>query len=60
MHWPVDRARRRADRDEREALERYLRLRTVICAKPWLDAVGEASRRADATLRLERRLERMG
>jgi hypothetical protein len=59
MHWPKDAVTRAAEREEREALARYLKLRTVTVSDAWVDAVGEASRRADAVNRLERQLQRM-
>jgi hypothetical protein len=57
MRWPRDAATRMAERQEREVLERYLRLRTLTVSEAWVEAVGEASRRADAVLRLDRLLQ---
>jgi hypothetical protein len=59
MHWPRDAVTRATEREERQALERYLKLRTLPVSGVWVEAVGEASRRADAAIRLERQLQRM-
>jgi len=59
MHWPRDAVTRATEREERQALERYLKLRTLPVSEVWVEAVGEASRRADAVIRLERQLQRM-
>ncbi|MGP8162131.1 MAG: hypothetical protein ACLQGJ_13075 [Candidatus Dormibacteria bacterium] len=59
MHWPRDAVTRAAEREERQVLERYLKLRTLPVSEVWVEAVGEASRRADAVIRLERQLQRM-
>jgi hypothetical protein len=59
MHWPRDAVTRAAEREERQGLERYLKLRTLPVSEVWVEAVGEASRRADAVIRLERQLQRM-
>jgi hypothetical protein len=60
MHWPLGAATRIAEREEREALERYLKARSRPVPEVWVDVVGEADRRAEVVIRLERRLERMG
>ena len=60
MHWTLDAASRTAERDERKALELYMKVRRLTLSEVWVEVVGEASRRADAALRLERRLGRMG
>jgi hypothetical protein len=59
MHWPMDAATRTAEREEREALERYLRARSLSVSGVWVEVVGEAGRRAEVAIRLERQLERM-
>ena len=59
MHWPRDAVTRIAERQERDALHRYLELRKVNPSAVWVEIVGEASRRADAVIRLERQLQRM-
>ncbi|MGA3184736.1 MAG: hypothetical protein ABSE52_09090 [Candidatus Dormibacteria bacterium] len=59
MHWPMDAATRIAEREEREALERYLKARTLPVPEAWVEAVGEAGRRAEVAIRLESQLERM-
>jgi hypothetical protein len=59
MHWPVDAATRIAEREEREVLERYLRRRSLPVSEVWVEVVGEAGRRAEVAIRLERQLERM-
>jgi hypothetical protein len=59
MHWPVDPATRIAEREERETLERYLSTRRLPISEVWVEAVGEAGRRAEVAIRLERQLERM-
>jgi uncharacterized circularly permuted ATP-grasp superfamily protein len=56
MRWPKDAVTRAAEREERETLERYLQQRTHPIDDVWVEAIGEASRRADAVIRLERRL----
>ena len=59
MHWPLDSATRIAEREEREALERYLRTRSLPVPEVWVEVIGEAGRRAEVAIRLERQLERM-
>jgi len=59
MHWPRNAATRLAERDEREALDRYLRARSLPVSEVWVEVVGEAGRRAEVAIRLERQLERM-
>jgi hypothetical protein len=59
MHWPLDPATRIAEREEREALERYLRTRSLPVSEVWVEVVGEAGRRAEVAIRLESQLERM-
>ena len=59
MHWPMDAATRKAEREEREALGRYLRARSLPVSEVWLEVIGEAGRRAEVAIRLERQLERM-
>ncbi|MGD0372762.1 MAG: hypothetical protein ABSC16_13830 [Candidatus Dormibacteria bacterium] len=60
MRWPKDAVTRAAEREEREALESYLQHRTRPVSDAWVEAIGEASRRADAVIRLERQLQRLG
>jgi hypothetical protein len=55
----MDAATRIAEREEREALERYLKARTLPVPEAWVEAVGEAGRRAEVAIRLESQLERM-
>ena len=57
MRWPKDAVTRAAEREEREMLERYLQQRTHPIDDVWVEAIGEASRRADAVMRLERQLQ---
>jgi hypothetical protein len=59
MLWPLDAATRTAQREEREALERYLRSRSLPVPEVWVEVVGEADRRAEVAIRLERQLEWM-
>src|ERR1019366_3372464 len=56
MRWPVDAATRIA---EREVLERSLRMRSLPVSEVWVEVIGEAGRRAEVAIRLERQLERM-
>ncbi|MGA9114523.1 MAG: hypothetical protein WB802_12100 [Candidatus Dormiibacterota bacterium] len=56
MRWPKDAVTRAAEREEREMLERYLQQRARPIDDVWVEAIGEASRRADAVMRLERQL----
>ena len=57
MHWPRDAATRIAERDEKEALRRYLRERSRPLFPLWLEAIDEAGRRADVNRRLEQQLQ---
>ena len=59
MHWPRDARTRIAEREERENLERYIRLRGAMVSETWEATVEEARRWADATTRLERQLQAM-
>jgi len=59
MRWPRDAVTRAAEREERERLERYLQQRARPIDDVWVEAVGEARRRADAAIRLERQLLRL-
>lgn len=59
MHWPFDAATRIAEREEREALQRYLQARSRRVPEVWMEVVGEAGRRAEVVIRLERQLEGM-
>jgi hypothetical protein len=59
MHWPMDATTRNAEREEREALGRYLRLRRLPVSEVWVEVVGEAGRRVEVAIRLDRQLERM-
>ena len=59
MHWPFDAATRIAEREERQALERYLKARSGPVPQVWVEVVGEAGRRAEVAIRLERQLERL-
>ena len=56
MNWPKDAVTRAAEREERAMLARYLQQRTRPVPDVWVEAIGEASRRADAVMRLERQL----
>jgi hypothetical protein len=55
----MDAATRIAEREEREALRRYLKARSLPVSEVWVGVVGEAGRRAEVAIRLERQLERM-
>ncbi|MGA8015444.1 MAG: hypothetical protein WCB85_05955 [Candidatus Dormiibacterota bacterium] len=59
MHWPREARTRVAERDEREALDRYMRCRGARVSEKWLATVEEARRWADARTRLERLLQAM-
>ena len=59
MRWPRDAATRIAEREAKETLDRYLSWRRLEASSAWIEAVGEARRRAEAEIRLERRLEAM-
>ncbi|HYA00171.1 MAG TPA: hypothetical protein VEK76_07440 [Candidatus Binatia bacterium] len=59
MHWPRDAATRIAERQEREAIQRYLSDRIATVSPVWVDAVADARRRADVVGRLERQLQSM-
>ncbi len=59
MHWPRDAATRRAEREEKDNLERFLRRRAGRVPDAWVETVTEARRHAEAIARLERRLQTM-
>ena len=59
MHWPRDARTRIAERQEKENLERYIRLRGEMVSDTWVATVEEATRWADAITRLERQLQAM-
>ena len=60
MHWPRDAATRIAERQARESLERYMKLRSVKLSDVWAEAVTEARRRDEAVSRLDRQLQHLG